>query len=70
MPAAALTQARQQEGLAPFLRLGPLFVAGPEQGLEPGPGQRALHLPHGPRRPGARRREGPENTDVSLKEPP
>lgn len=34
----ALTQSCQQEGLAPFLRLGPLFVAGPEQGLEPGPG--------------------------------
>ena len=55
VPATALTQSGQQEGLAPFLRLGPLFVAGPEQGLEPGPGQRALHLPHGQRRPGAQR---------------
>lgn len=31
--AAALTQSAQQDGLAPFLRLRPLFVAGPEQGL-------------------------------------
>lgn len=53
VPAAALTQSGQQEGLAPFLRLGPLFVAGPEQGLQTGPGQRALHLPHGKRQPGA-----------------
>lgn len=53
--AAALTQAGQQEGLAAFLRLGPLFVAGPQQRLEPGPGQRALHLPHGQPRPGAQR---------------
>lgn len=55
VPAAALTQSGQQEGLAPFLRLGPLFVAGPEQGLQTGPGQRALHLPHGKRPPGAQR---------------
>lgn len=55
MAAAALTQSSQQEGLAPFLRLGPLFVTGPKQGLEPGPGQRSLHLPHGQRRPGAQR---------------
>lgn len=49
--AAALTQSAQQDGLAPFLRLRPLFVAGPEQGLEPSPSQRALHLAHdcGPR---------------------
>lgn len=66
----ALTQSGQQEGLAPFLRLGPLFVAGPKQGLEPGPGERALHLPHG-RGGGARGRLGRrESTDVSLKEPP
>lgn len=45
--AAALTQSAQQDGLAPFLRLRSLFVAGPEQRLEPSPGQRALHLAHG-----------------------
>lgn len=60
--APGLTQSGQEEGLAPLLRLGPLLVAGPQQRLETGPGQRALHLPHGERRP--------ERTGVSLKEPP
>lgn len=45
--AAALTQSAQQDGLAPFLCLRTLFVAGPEQGLEPSPSQRSLHLAHG-----------------------
>lgn len=49
---AALTQSGEQEGFAPFLHLDPLLVARPEQGLEPGPGQRSLHLPHGQRSEG------------------
>lgn len=53
--AAALTQSAQQDRLAPFLRLRPLFVAGPEQGLQASPSLRALHLPHGRRARGAQR---------------